>query len=181
MRKRKGTSTQKLACSFFSLHPLSRNSLPNPRQDPGWTERHVAAYANIAGPTLGAAKSLPALLSGETRDTAELGAVAAFLGENYVPRGLRASLFRTWPGAYGMLPLGGSRVWGRPLAEAGRGDENKSSASFSGGAPDDTPAMRRRGVSHGALLTVDGQQMDVAQALRVLSDSLPAHAAAQPR
>ena len=178
MRKRKGTSTQKLAWLFFSLHPLSRNSLPNPRQDPGWTERHVAAYANIAGPTLGAAKSLPALLSGETRDTAELGAVAAFLGENYVPRGLRASLFRTWPGAYGMLPLGGSRVWGRPLAQAGRGDENKSSASFSGGAPDDTPAMRRRGVSHGALLTVDGQQMDVARALRVLSDSLPAHAAA---
>ena len=178
MRKRKGTSKQKLAWLFFSLHPLSRNSLPNPRQDPGWTERHVAAYANIAGPTLGAAKSLPALLSGETRDTAELGAVAAFLGENYVPRGLRASLFRTWPGAYGMLPLGGSRVWGRPLAQAGRGDENKSSASFSGGAPDDTPAMRRRGVSHGALLTVDGQQMDVARALRVLSDSLPAHAAA---
>lgn len=121
MRKRKGTSKQKLAWLFFSLHPLSRNSLPNPRQDPGWTERHVAAYANIAGPTLGAAKSLPALLSGETRDTAELGAVAAFLGENYVPRGLRASLFRTWPGAYGMLPLGGSRVWGRPLAQAGRG------------------------------------------------------------
>lgn len=140
-------------------------------RDPGWTERHVAAYANIAGPTLGAAKSLPALLSGETRDTAELGAVAAFLGENYVPRGLRASLFRTWPGAYGMLPLGGSGVWGKPL-------KNSSSSSSSGGAPDDTPAMRHRGVSHGALLTVDGEAMDVQKALRVLSDSLPAHAAA---
>jgi len=170
---------QQTLTNFFSLS-LSFSNFP---QDPGWTERHVAAYANIAGPTLGAAKSLPALLSGETRDTAELGAIAAFLGENYVPRGLRAGLFRTWPGAYGMLPLGGSRVWGRPLVEkrggeGGGAEGGKNETSFSGGAPDDTPAMRRRGVSHGALLTVNNQEMDVERALRVLSDSLPRHAAA---
>ena len=39
--------------------------------------------------------------------------------------------------------------------------------------------MRRRGVSHGALLTVDGEAMGVEEALRVLSDALPGHAAAR--
>lgn len=123
------------------------------RRDPGWTERHVAAYLNIAGPTLGAAKSLPALLSGETRDTAELGAVAAFLGENYVPRRLRAELFRTWPGAFGMLPLGGTRVWGSVVGGGAAGGGGGGGGG-GGSAPDDTPAMRKRGISHGALLTV---------------------------
>ena len=80
-----------------------------------------------------------------------------------------------------MLPLGGSRVWGKPLLKKKKKRENESStSSFSegGGAPDDTPAMRRRGVSHGALLTVDGEELDVEGALRVLSASLPRRAAA---
>jgi phospholipid:diacylglycerol acyltransferase len=32
--------------------------------DPDWVERHIAAYINIAGPTLGVAKSMTSLLSG---------------------------------------------------------------------------------------------------------------------
>ena len=32
--------------------------------DPDWVERHVAAYVNIAGPTLGVPKAVTALLSG---------------------------------------------------------------------------------------------------------------------
>ena len=32
--------------------------------DPGWVEKHVAAYVNIAGPTLGVSKSMTSLLSG---------------------------------------------------------------------------------------------------------------------
>ena len=31
---------------------------------PGWVERHLAVYANIAGPTLGAPVAIPALLTG---------------------------------------------------------------------------------------------------------------------
>ena len=146
-------------------------------REEGWTGRHVAHYANLAGPVLGTAKALPALLSGETRDTAELGAVATLLTERaFVPRTARAALFRSWRGSYGMLPIGGAGVWG----------------SLSGGAPDDTPAMRAAGLSFGALVTVRGlpvegeggggsapepTPLDVDGAAGLLLDALPGAAA----
>ena len=34
--------------------------------DPGWVERHVVVVVNIAGPSLGVPKSIPAFLSGKT-------------------------------------------------------------------------------------------------------------------
>ena len=42
----------------------------------GWTDRHVAAYVDIAGPMLGIPKTVPSLLSGEMRDTVILGPVS---------------------------------------------------------------------------------------------------------
>lgn len=149
------------------------------KQTPGWVETHVAHYANIAGPTLGAVKSLPALLSGEARDTAELGAVAAFLGDNFVSRAARAALFRSWPGALGMLPVGGARAWGNATA-----------------APDDGPAMALEGASFGALLSIAGDDggadgdgdgdgppkpLDATAALDLLLGAIPPAVAARAR
>ena len=110
-------------------------------RSPGWTATHVAHYVNVAGSTLGAAKSVPALLSGETRDTAELGAVAAFLSDNFVSRPQRTRLFRSWGGSLGMLPIGGAAVWGN-----------------ASGAPDDGAAMALHGAgaSFGAFLSIAG-------------------------
>ncbi|EFJ42118.1 hypothetical protein VOLCADRAFT_97885 [Volvox carteri f. nagariensis] len=94
----------------------------------GWVTRYVAAIANIAGTTLGVPKSVSALLSaaptqnipssynflslrhdlirtGETRDTAQLGALAGFLTSNLVPRGTRTRVWRTWGASYAMLPI----------------------------------------------------------------------------
>ena len=34
-------------------------------EDPGWVERHLAAYVNIAGTVLGVSKSTTSLLSGD--------------------------------------------------------------------------------------------------------------------
>ena len=34
--------------------------------EPGWCNRHIATYANVAGSTLGTPASVPALLTGET-------------------------------------------------------------------------------------------------------------------
>ncbi|EIE21902.1 Lecithin:cholesterol acyltransferase [Coccomyxa subellipsoidea C-169] len=97
--------------------------------DPDWVEKHVAAYVNIAGPVLGVAKSMTSLLSGETRDTAELGLIGAFLSDNLVPRNERVKLFRTWGSAMGMLPVGGPDIWGNTTW-----------------APDDTLEMTKQNV-----------------------------------
>ena len=141
-----------VARSFFAWADAARA--------PGWTAAHVAHYVNVAGPTLGAAKAVPALLSGETRDTAELGALAAFLSDNFVSRAARSRLFRSWGGSLGMVPLGGAAVWG-----------NASSA------PDDGAAMRVEGVSFGAMLTVNGTALDADAAVAaVLATLSPAQA-----
>ena len=198
--------------------------------DPDWVERHIAAYINIAGPTLGVPKAITALLSGaaapacptrvaarapsrapvrcmrsraavlsgerqrarprrarpcapstvvgsgglqtgsgrsalwkrgawgsvsdypgaerrrqvssqradaarragETRDTAELGLIGAYLSDNFVPRNQRVRLFRTWGSGIGMLPAGGTAAWGN--------------ASW---APDDTPQMAEHNLTYG--------------------------------
>lgn len=66
------------------------------------------------------------------RDTAELGPLARYVTENLVPRQARTRLFRTWGSLIGMLPVGGTRVWGNTTW-----------------APDDTPEMREKNQTYG--------------------------------
>ena len=65
-------------------------------------------------------------MTGETRDTAELGALTGLLSNQVVPSSKRLWLFRTWGAGLGMLPNGGPSVWGN--------------VSW---APDDTPDMQK--------------------------------------
>ncbi|KAK9802858.1 hypothetical protein WJX73_009777 [Symbiochloris irregularis] len=101
----------------------------------GWTEKHVHTYVNIGGPTLGVPKSMSTYLSGETRDTAELGAIGNMLSNQVVPSHKRTWLFRTWGAGIGMLPNGGPRIWGN--------------ATW---APDDTDEMREHNHTFGAFM-----------------------------
>lgn len=89
-----------------------------------WVERHVDSWINVSGCMLGAAKDLPAVLSGEMRDTAQLNAFAVYGLEKFLSRDERAELFRAMPGLSSMLPIGGDAIWG---------DEH--------GAPDDLPGQ----------------------------------------
>lgn len=77
-----------------------------------WTERHIASFVNIAGPMVGVPKALTAMLSGETRDTMNLGTVGAYLLEKFFSRSERASLMRTWAGGSSMIPKGSNIIWG---------------------------------------------------------------------
>ncbi|KAK3825905.1 MAG: Lecithin:cholesterol acyltransferase-domain-containing protein [Benniella sp.] len=79
---------------------------------PNWVKDHVHTFVNIAGPMLGVPKTLAAVLSGEVRDTAQLGVVGAYVLEKFFSRRERADLFRSWGGLSSMLPKGGNRVWG---------------------------------------------------------------------
>jgi hypothetical protein len=105
------------------------------RADKGWTERNVHAWANLAAPLLGLPKALAPLVSGESRETADLMQGVAFLVESYLSRSRRARLFRTWGSLQTMLPVGGAQVWGNATH-----------------APDDPPELREAGRSLGALL-----------------------------
>lgn len=105
------------------------------RAEKGWTERNVHAWANLAAPLLGLPKALAPLISGESRETADLMQGVAFLVESYLSRTRRAGLFRTWGSLQTMLPVGGPKVWGNATH-----------------APDDPPELRAAGRSLGALL-----------------------------
>ncbi|KAI5363581.1 putative lecithin:cholesterol/phospholipid:diacylglycerol acyltransferase, alpha/Beta hydrolase [Septoria linicola] len=85
-----------------------------------WVNDHIESWINISGCMLGALKDVPAVLSGEMRDTVQLNAFAVYGLEKFLSRNERAEIFRAMPGISSMLPIGGTAVWG---------DEN--------GAPDD--------------------------------------------
>jgi phospholipid:diacylglycerol acyltransferase len=67
---------------------------------------------------------MPAVLSGEMKDTAQLNAFAVYGLEKFLSRHERAEIFRAMPGISSMLPLGGNAVWGDHT-----------------GAPDDLPGQ----------------------------------------
>ncbi|KAK5124566.1 hypothetical protein LTR85_001783 [Meristemomyces frigidus] len=79
---------------------------------PSWVNDHVESWINISGCMLGALKDLPAVLSGEMRDTAQLNAFAVYGLEKFLSRSERAEIFRHMPGISSMLPIGGEAVWG---------------------------------------------------------------------
>jgi len=77
-----------------------------------WVETYIDSWINISGCMLGALKGLPAVLSGEMKDTAQLNAFAVYGLERFLSREERAELFRAMPGISSMLPIGGNAVWG---------------------------------------------------------------------
>lgn len=109
---------------------------------------------------LGALKDLPAVLSGEMRDTAQLNAFAVYGLEKFLSRSERAEIFRAMPGISSMLPIGGNLIWG----------DND-------GAPDDQPDQP---VTYGKFLnfkeinnTNTPGNMTVAEALPFLYKNTP--------
>lgn len=76
-----------------------------------WVDKHLKTIVNVAGPMLGAAKFASCIVSGEMRDTAQLGRFESFLVDSLLNKRERASLFRTWIGPFSMLPKGGNRMW----------------------------------------------------------------------
>lgn len=77
-----------------------------------WVNDHIEAWVNISGCMLGALKGMPAVLSGEMKDTAQLNAFAVYGIERFLGREERAEIFRAMPGISSMLPFGGNSVWG---------------------------------------------------------------------
>mmetsp|Transcript_9886 Transcript_9886/g.17989 ORF Transcript_9886/g.17989 Transcript_9886/m.17989 type:complete len:590 (+) Transcript_9886:847-2616(+) len=77
-----------------------------------WVDEYVHSFVNIAGPILGVIKAVPALLSGEMKDTAVLLGTVGSMAEQFFGRRVRKDLWNTWGSLWAMLPKGGNAVWG---------------------------------------------------------------------
>ncbi|KAL7276467.1 phospholipid:diacylglycerol acyltransferase [Rhizina undulata] len=77
-----------------------------------WVDDNIDAFINISGCLLGAVKGLPAVLSGEMKDTAQLNQFAVYGLEKFFSKEDRTEILRAMPGISSMLPKGGDAVWG---------------------------------------------------------------------
>lgn len=81
-------------------------------KDPKWVDRHIHATLTIGAPFLGVPKAMSMIISGEMRDTAQMGKFESILLEMLMSKKERLGLFRTWAGGFAMLPKGGNLFWG---------------------------------------------------------------------
>lgn len=77
-----------------------------------WIDNHIEALTSLSGTFFGVPKSLPALMTGEMRDTVQVPDVLSNLLEYYFSAQERAELFRTWAGSASLITKGGDAVWG---------------------------------------------------------------------
>lgn len=79
---------------------------------PDWCNKYLAGYINISGSLLGAPKAIPALLSGEMKDTVQLNQLAVYGLEKFFSKKERVDMLRTFGGVPSMIPKGGDIIWG---------------------------------------------------------------------
>ncbi|KGG51617.1 hypothetical protein DI09_307p10, partial [Mitosporidium daphniae] len=120
-----GTKAVIITHSFGSLVFLSFISWVT-ETDSSWVDSHIHAFVNICGPLLGVPKTISSLISGDMKDTAQLGIFESALVESLLSRKERAYLFRRWPCLLNMLPKGGSLVWSEdPVVYLSNGEKLK--------------------------------------------------------
>lgn len=77
-----------------------------------WCNKYLAGIIDVSGSLLGAPKALPALLSGEMKDTVQLNQLAVYGLEKFFSKKERVDLLRTFGGVPSMIPKGGEAIWG---------------------------------------------------------------------
>ena len=82
------------------------------RTRPSWAEAHIENLANIGGPLLGVPKAIPALITGDMWDTAQLPSVLEAVKERFLPAATVGRIFRSMGSCASMMPIGGDRLWG---------------------------------------------------------------------
>lgn len=96
------------------------------RGGPKWVDQHIKSVINIGGPMLGVPKAISGLVSGEGKDTAQLGTIESALLEILFGREQRKELFKTWTSALMLLPKGGRAFWERTGDETADGCRQKT-------------------------------------------------------
>ncbi|CCH41105.1 phospholipid:diacylglycerol acyltransferase [Wickerhamomyces ciferrii] len=99
-----------IAFYFMKWVEAEGNHFGNGGRD--WVNKHIAAFIDISGSVLGAPKAIPALISGEMKDTVQLNTLAVYGLEKFFSRRERLDMLRTFGGVASMLPKGGDLIWG---------------------------------------------------------------------
>ncbi|XBW34607.1 hypothetical protein QEN19_000173 [Hanseniaspora menglaensis] len=77
-----------------------------------WCNTYIGSIVDISGSALGAPKAVPALISGEMKDTVQLNEAALYGLESFLNKKERVDLLKHWFGLPAMLPKGGTLIWG---------------------------------------------------------------------
>lgn len=141
---------------------------------PDWVNSHVDSWINISGCMLGALKSLPAVLSGEMKDTAQLNAFAVYGLEKFLSRDERAEIFRAMPGISSMLPKGGNAVWGNSTWAPDDPDLPMSPLQANGTEPSEEPDQRqpRRPKTYGNFINFKNNNSSMAKKNLTVEESI---------
>lgn len=79
---------------------------------PNWCNEYIAAFINVSGTMLGTPKTIPAVISGEMKDTVQLNQLAVYGLEKFFSRKERVDMLQSFGGIPSMLPKGGAVIWG---------------------------------------------------------------------
>ncbi|ORX49999.1 LACT-domain-containing protein [Piromyces finnis] len=88
-----------------------------------WVNNHIKTFIDVAGTALGVPKACSALVSGETKDTAQLGTFLSYVLEKLLSMKERVTIFKNYGSISSMIPKGGDIIWGRKNEKAPDQDE----------------------------------------------------------
>ncbi|ORX79498.1 LACT-domain-containing protein [Anaeromyces robustus] len=78
-----------------------------------WVNKHIKTFIDVAGTALGVPKACSALVSGETKDTAQLGTFLSYVLEKLLSMKERITIFKNYGSISSMIPKGGDIIWGK--------------------------------------------------------------------
>jgi len=132
-----------------------------------WINKHIKSFINVAGTALGVPKACSALVSGETKDTAQLGTFLSYVLEKLLSMKERVTIFKNYGSISSMIPKGGDVVWGRHDEKAP--DQKESNFKDNGPYAILTIQEKNKDATNGNVTTIYGG--DVIPFLNEISDS----------
>lgn len=147
-----------------------------------WCNKYLAGVIDISGSVLGTPKAIPALLSGEMKDTVQLNQLAIYGLEKFFSKKERVEMLRTFGGVPSMIPKGGDTIWGNltysPDDPTNQLQTNVSDVSLTGLKNETFGPFIRYQTSKGNAASITGIEEDqkdftVADSIEFLLDRSP--------
>lgn len=150
---------------------------------PNWCNDYLGGFINISGSLLGTPKTIPALISGEMKDTVQLNYLAVYGLEKFFSKKERVDMIRTFGGVPSMMPKGGDAIWGN-LTHSPDDPTNELSTEIEGSKELEGPRdqsfgpfirykARRAGRNEAAKIELDQQNFTIALSIDKLLETSP--------
>lgn len=150
---------------------------------PNWCNDYLGGFIDISGSLLGTPKTIPALFSGEMKDTVQLNYLAVYGLEKFFSKKERVDMIRTFGGVPSMMPKGGDAIWGN-LTHSPDDPTNELSTEIEGSKELEGPRdqsfgpfirykARRAGRNEAAKIELDQQNFTIALSIDKLLETSP--------